>query len=77
MRRAAAISVAIVAATIALLGPTGTALSAPPCVPAERCCKICDTGQACGNSCISRNKQCHKGHGCACNASEVCSAQPQ
>lgn len=33
----------------------------------ERCCKICTTGKACGNTCISREKQCHVGRGCACD----------
>jgi hypothetical protein len=31
------------------------------------CCKVCRTGYACGNSCISRSKQCHQPPGCACN----------
>jgi hypothetical protein len=31
------------------------------------CCKICTTGKACGNSCISRNDICHVGPGCACD----------
>lgn len=31
------------------------------------CCKVCSTGKACGDSCISRNKECHKQPGCACN----------
>lgn len=31
------------------------------------CCKVCNKGKACGNSCISRNYQCHKGPGCACD----------
>lgn len=30
------------------------------------CCKVCTTGQACGDSCISWDKTCHKGPGCAC-----------
>jgi len=42
------------------------------CIPASKCCKICDKGKACGNSCISRSYTCHKGRGCACNSSEVC-----
>ena len=46
---------------------------APACIAAEKCCKICDAGRACGNSCISAKKQCHKGRGCACNAAEICS----
>jgi hypothetical protein len=31
------------------------------------CCKVCTTGKACGDSCISRSYTCHKGPGCACN----------
>jgi hypothetical protein len=31
------------------------------------CCKVCSKGQACGDSCISRSKQCRKGPGCACD----------
>jgi hypothetical protein len=43
------------------------------CIPASQCCKICDKGQACGNTCISHRKTCQSGRGCACNLSEVCS----
>ena len=32
-----------------------------------RCCKICDRGKACGDTCIARNRTCRKGRGCACN----------
>jgi len=31
------------------------------------CCKVCKTGKACGDSCISTSKTCSKGQGCACN----------
>lgn len=31
------------------------------------CCKICTTGCACGNTCISCSKTCHVGAGCACD----------
>jgi hypothetical protein len=31
------------------------------------CCKICIKGCACGNSCISCEKTCRKGPGCACD----------
>lgn len=31
------------------------------------CCKVCTTGKACGDSCISRDKTCQVGSGCACN----------
>ena len=33
------------------------------------CCKICQVGQACGDTCISRSYTCHVGPGCSCNAS--------
>jgi hypothetical protein len=42
------------------------------CVPRSQCCKVCSTGQACGNSCISRSYTCHVGRGCACNRSDLC-----
>lgn len=31
------------------------------------CCKVCSKGHACGDSCISRSKQCRKVPGCACD----------
>jgi len=31
------------------------------------CCKVCRTSKPCGDSCISRDKTCHKGPGCACS----------
>lgn len=34
---------------------------------AQGCCRVCRTGKACGNSCISRSYTCHQGAGCACN----------
>jgi hypothetical protein len=51
--------------------------AAPACTPAGQCCKVCDKGQACGDTCISRAKQCHKGRGCACNADEVCGKESE
>lgn len=30
------------------------------------CCMTCKKGKPCGDSCISRDKTCHKGPGCAC-----------
>lgn len=42
------------------------------CTPEATCCKVCTKGQACGDTCISREKRCHKGRGCACDAAEVC-----
>lgn len=35
--------------------------------PARTCCKICRTGCACGNTCISCSKTCHRAGGCACD----------
>lgn len=34
---------------------------------AQGCCKICRKGKACGDTCIARDKICHKGPGCACD----------
>ena len=33
----------------------------------SRCCRYCGQGQACGDSCISQNDECHQLDGCACN----------
>jgi hypothetical protein len=48
------------------------ALEADACTPSDQCCKICSRGKACGNTCISRAYECHKGRGCACNEAEIC-----
>lgn len=34
---------------------------------ASACCKICTTGKACGDTCISAAYTCHQPPGCACN----------
>ncbi len=36
-------------------------------VAQQGCCKICTRGKACGNTCISQDKVCHVGPGCACD----------
>jgi len=36
--------------------------------PTQGCCKVCTTGKACGNGCISKSDTCHQPPGCACNA---------
>jgi hypothetical protein len=36
-------------------------------VNAQQCCKICSAGKACGDTCISRDKTCRVGAGCACD----------
>lgn len=35
---------------------------------ATSCCKVCSTGKACGDSCISRSYNCSQPAGCACDA---------
>jgi endonuclease YncB( thermonuclease family) len=47
--------------------PMVTEKVAPP-ESSAACCKVCTNSKACGNSCISRSKGCHKAPGCACNA---------
>ena len=34
----------------------------------RRCCKVCSRGKACGDSCIARHLNCHRGRGCACDS---------
>src|SRR6266550_7627034 len=46
---------------------TAAAEAARP-VTSPSCCRVCATGKPCGNSCISRDKQCHQPPGCACGA---------
>jgi hypothetical protein len=59
-------------AGIAASTATVTSADAQSCRPREECCKVCDLGKACGNSCISERYNCHKGRGCACNVEELC-----
>lgn len=49
--------------------PDAPPMSPVPGAPvvAAACCKVCSSGQACGDSCISRSKRCRKGPGCACD----------
>jgi hypothetical protein len=35
----------------------------------KQCCRVCKKGKACGNGCISQERQCTKEPGCACNGS--------
>jgi len=55
-----------------LAAPSVFELDELSCVPRAECCKVCSKGKACGNSCISQSKNCHKGRGCACDAEEIC-----
>ncbi len=45
-----------------------TFLSMVSCGEEETCCKTCSTGKACGDSCISTDKSCDVGPGCACDS---------
>ena len=53
----------------AVATPSRAANPTPAAAPAaeRRCCRICTTGKACGNSCIARNRTCRQPPGCACN----------
>lgn len=46
--------------------PAAASTCSAPVRVAQACCKYCSKGKPCGDSCISRAKQCHKGQGCAC-----------
>ena len=35
----------------------------------KQCCRTCRKGKACGNGCISQERQCTKAPGCACSGS--------
>lgn len=45
---------------------TALAVSIAPTTPTRTCCRVCTTGKACGDSCISRTFTCRQGVGCAC-----------
>jgi hypothetical protein len=45
---------------------------AETCTPESACCKVCTSGEACGDSCIDSSSTCSTSGGCACDASEVC-----
>ncbi len=75
------ICAALIALGVLAAGPAGAAdeksmppqswqllLPEPPSAVLAAGCKTCRKGKACGNSCISRTKTCHKPPGCACDA---------
>jgi hypothetical protein len=67
----------MLAAAVALTAWFGTPEQGPEkgrCTPPEKCCKVCDSGWACGNTCIGKMKHCSKPKGCACNPEQVCGA---
>jgi hypothetical protein len=49
-----------------LLRSIGLLKGAAP-LHALACCKVCRKGKACGDTCISRNDECHVSPGCACD----------
>ena len=52
---------------IRLLSEAPAAVEPQKASPPRRCCRVCRTGKACGNSCIARNLTCRQPPGCACN----------
>ena len=55
---------------LAIVSPilaTGSVVGCGDSTGPSGCCKTCTTGKACGDTCISRDKTCHVGPGCACN----------
>lgn len=59
----------IAAAATLGLGPASVSpcLAGTAAAQINACCKVCRAGKACGDSCIAREKICHKGKGCACD----------
>jgi hypothetical protein len=51
----------------ALLRSLGAGGSVHSISAALACCTVCSVGKACGDTCISRDKTCHVGVGCACD----------
>ncbi len=53
----------------AFIGISGVSSHSQPKVIEYKveCCKVCTKGKACGDSCISRDYECHKPKGCACD----------
>ena len=60
----------LIAAASLAVGPASFTCASPAWAAAgfAACCKVCSKGKACGDSCIARDKECHKGKGCACDA---------
>jgi hypothetical protein len=81
--RSLAAALTLAALTIAL-APSAEAGDAAPvadpphkaCIPPTECCRTCNQGKACGNTCISESKTCRKRHGCACNLEDMCASGP-
>jgi hypothetical protein len=62
--------VLLIAAASLAVGPASISCASSPGWAASgygACCKVRHKGKACGDSCIARDKVCHKGKGCACD----------
>lgn len=55
------------AAGVATIPAVPPSTAKPPAAAPRSCCRVCTTGQACGNSCIARTARCRQPPGCACN----------
>jgi len=42
------------------------------CRPRATCCRVCSSGQACGDACIGAMSRCSRNAGCACDARNLC-----
>ena len=42
------------------------------CVEETSCCKVCDSGKACGDTCIDSDSSCSVSDGCACDPEDIC-----
>lgn len=51
--------------------PSSDAVRPPPMSRRRSCCRVCRTGKACGNSCISHSYTCRRSPGCACNGNQL------
>ena len=54
------------ACTVTEAAARGTTIPKPTAACPKFCCKTCDVGVPCGNSCIAKGKTCSKPEGCAC-----------
>lgn len=58
--------VLVLAVPLLLTGGGATATAGCSSVQGS-CCRVCDQGKACGDTCIEATDTCTAGAGCACN----------
>jgi hypothetical protein len=51
------------------MGGTGARRARPAADSPKQWRRVCQKGKACGNGCISQERQCTKAPGCACDGS--------